>query len=275
MPHRSGRIATVFATLVAIVTIARSTIVSVAAEPNIADLEYQFTDKVRPILTANCFTCHSGGKKEGDLDLGTFGTMADVIKDYGRFETVRERLEAKEMPPSKAKQQPTAEERQLIVDWINGLRKQVAKESAGDPGPVLARRLSNAEFNYTVRDLTGQDIQPTKEFPVDPANEAGFDNSGESLAMSPALVKKYLDAARDVAQHIVLKPDGFVFAAYPIVNDAGHRRPEQGQPQVPGNVMDRTRRQPGGCRSDGQGTDDVPRAAAPHDQRAERGPRGV
>jgi len=39
------------------------------------------------------------------------------------------------------------------------------------------------------------DIRPTQEFPVDPANEAGFDNTGESLSMSPALLKKYLEAA--------------------------------------------------------------------------------
>ncbi|HZY87792.1 MAG TPA: DUF1592 domain-containing protein, partial [Gemmataceae bacterium] len=56
-------------------------------------------------------------------------------------------------------------------------------------------------------------------FPVDPANEAGFDNSGESLAMSPALLKKYLAAARRVADHAVLKPDGFVFAPHPVVTD--------------------------------------------------------
>jgi hypothetical protein len=64
------------------------------------------------------------------------------------------------------------------------------------------------------------DIRPTKEFPVDPANQAGFDNSGESLAMSPALVKKYLDAARTVADHILFLPSGFKFAPYPVVTDA-------------------------------------------------------
>src|SRR5207244_8393456 len=53
----------------------------------------------------------------------------------------------------------------------------------------------------------------------DPANEAGFDNSGESLAMSPALMKKYLAAARHVADHLVLKPQGFVFAPHPAVTD--------------------------------------------------------
>jgi hypothetical protein len=79
--------------------------------------------------------------------------------------------------------------------------------------------LSNAEYDYTIRDLTGVDIRPTKEFPVDPANQAGFDNSGESLAMSPALVKKYLDAARVVADHILFLPGGFSFASYPVVTD--------------------------------------------------------
>src|SRR6185295_10641129 len=61
--------------------------------------------------------------------------------------------------------------------------------------------------------------RPTREFPVDPANEAGFDNSAESLTMSPALVKKYLAAARLVADHVVLKPAGFTFAPHPAVAD--------------------------------------------------------
>ncbi len=72
-----------------------------------------------------------------------------------------------------------------MIDWIQAVRAEEARKNAGDPGMVLARRLSNAEYNYTIRDLTGEDLQPTREFPVDPANPAGFDNSGESLTMSP------------------------------------------------------------------------------------------
>src|SRR5260370_2237529 len=97
------------------------------------------------------------------------------------------------------------------------MRAIEARKKANDPGLVLARRLSNAEYNYTIRDLTGVDIRPTREFPVDPANTAGFDNSGESLSMSPALLNKQLQAARDVANHMVLTPDGLVFAPYPML----------------------------------------------------------
>src|SRR5665213_3262411 len=99
------------------------------------------------------------------------------------------------MPPKKAKKHPTDKERIEIVAWISGMRRHEALRNAGDPGIVLARRLSNAEYDYTIRDLTGVDIQPTKTFPVDPANEAGFDNSGESLTMSPSLLKQYMEPA--------------------------------------------------------------------------------
>ncbi len=61
------------------------------------------------------------------------------------------------------------------------------------------------------------DVRPTREFPIDPANPAGFDNSGESLTMSPALLKKYLQAAREVADHLVLTEDGFDFATFPML----------------------------------------------------------
>jgi hypothetical protein len=145
--------------------------------------------------------------------------MSAVVRDHLHWELVLEKLEAAEMPPEKAKQHPTTENRADVVSWIRALRRHEALRNAGDPGPVLARRLSNAEYDNTIRDLTGADIRPTREFPVDPANPAGFDNSGESLAMSPALLRKYLDAARRVAEHIAFQPRGFSFAPHPVVTD--------------------------------------------------------
>ena len=123
------------------------------------------------------------------------------------------------MPPEEAPRQPGADERAAAIAWLRELSDREARRNAGDPGIVLARRLSNAEFDTTIRDLTGVDIRPTREFPVDPANEAGFDNSGESLTMSEALLRKVLTAARLVADHLVLKPEGFVFAPHPVVTD--------------------------------------------------------
>ena len=112
---------------------------------------------------------------------------------------------------------PPSEEVRQVVTWVQAIRAEEIKSSAGDPGVVPARRLSNAEYNYTIRDLTGQDMQLTREFPVDPANTAGFDNSAESLTMSPALLNKYLNAARQAANRLVLTPDAILFAPYPML----------------------------------------------------------
>ncbi len=180
-------------------------------------LERDFTAKVHPFVETYCLDCHDKETRKADLDLSGFTTFDSVARDGARWELVLERLRNADMPPKKARQQPTTEARKEIAGWIEAMRDREARRTAGDPGPVLPRRLSNAEYDYTIRDLTGVDLRPTREFPVDPANQAGFDNSGESLAMSPALVKKYLQAAREVADHLVLQPEGFTFAPHPVL----------------------------------------------------------
>ena len=190
-----------------------------ASEPIGQPLERRFADVVQPFLKNYCLACHGPKKQQAKLDLSGYTSAAVIVKNQHIWDRLIERLEAEEMPPENAPRQPGPHERRAVLDWLRDLREQEAQRNAGDPGVVLARRLSNAEFDYTIRDLTGVDIRPTREFPVDPANEAGFDNSGESLTMSPALMKKYLAAARLVADHIVLKPQGFVFAPHPAVTD--------------------------------------------------------
>lgn len=177
-----------------------------------ARVESRFDDTVRPFLEAHCVRCHGPEKPKGDVNLSRFKSAHAVAADLPQWEAIREQLEGGVMPPPKARPQPTHDQRNAIVEWIRSVRALEAARNAGDPGPVPARRLSNAEYDNTIRDLTGIDLRPTREFPVDPANEAGFDNSAESLAMSPALVKKYLEAARSVADHVVLTPDGILFA---------------------------------------------------------------
>jgi hypothetical protein len=204
---------------IAIVLIILLTTPAALAADAHSQLQSGFAQTIAPFLTTYCTTCHSGDKPKGDLDLSVYTSLESMGNDPRRWELVVQRLEDDEMPPAKAKAHPPADLRHQVIDWLRALRKDLATRNAGDPGPVFARRLSNAEYDYTVRDLTGVDIAPAREFPVDPANEAGFDNSAESLTMSPGPVKKYLQAARSVADHLVLKPDGFEFAPHPVVAD--------------------------------------------------------
>jgi len=189
-----------------------------AATASEEELERGFTENIRPFLAGYCAPCHSGAKPAGQLDLKQYQDLAGVARDYERWALVVDKLSAGAMPPKPARQ-PPPEARQKTIDWVQAVLKFEEEKNAGDPGVVLARRLSNAEYDYTIRDLTGVDIEPAREFPVDPSNTAGFDNSGESLTMSPTLLNKYLQAARDVANHMVLKPGGIGFAPHLVLSD--------------------------------------------------------
>ncbi len=198
-------------------------IIAICAIPSLnaatpPSIEQQFAQTVQPFVKQYCFACHSGATPAAGFDLKSYTDVAKVVEDHPRWALMRDKLMAKEMPP-KQMPQPPADAREQVVNWIQAMRTTEARKNAGDPGPVLARRLSNAEYDYTIRDLTGVDIHPAREFPVDPANTAGFDNSGESLTMSPALLKKYLQAAHDVADHMVLTPDGIDFSTNPMLVD--------------------------------------------------------
>ncbi|HLX60333.1 MAG TPA: DUF1592 domain-containing protein [Planctomycetota bacterium] len=172
-----------------------------------------FEKSIRPILKESCLTCHSTEAQKGDLDLERFTTLAGIKRQPKVLQRVWEQLNDGEMPP-KEKPQPSAEKKSRLMNWARETLDAIALEHAGDPGPVVLRRLSNAEYKYTIRDLTGVDsLDPGKEFPADGAAGEGFTNTGQALVMSPTLLSKYLDAGKEVATHALLLPDGIRFSA--------------------------------------------------------------
>jgi hypothetical protein len=185
---------------------------SVAEEANFADLEKAFVPQVTPLVTKYCRECHSPDLAEADLDLTRFATFAVVRKAPQVWQKIGEMLEGGQMPPIDSPQ-PSDDERKQLRSWVQAYLTLEARAQAGDPGRVVLRRLSNAEYKYTVRDLTGvATLDPTREFPVDGAAGEGFTNTGNALVMSPALVTKYLDAGKEIANHAVLLPDGLRFS---------------------------------------------------------------
>lgn len=184
---------------------------ALAASPVSFDaLSARYAGEIRPLMTRFCLKCHSTERQEGDLDLERFAKLDDVRSATKVWLKVAEMLDNGEMPPKKSRQ-PATEQRQSLRGWVEDYLNAEAYASAGDPGPVSPRRLNNAEYTYTVNDLTGLDLQPAREFPADGAAGEGFTNAGNALVMSPALLAKYLDAAKAIAGHALLVPDGMRF----------------------------------------------------------------
>jgi hypothetical protein len=143
----------------------------------------------------------------------------EVIKHPPTWQKVAEMIANGLMPPEEA-EQPSAHQRRRLERWVGAYLSLEARRHAGDPGRVILRRLNNAEYTYTLRDLIGvETLDPAREFPADGAAGEGFTNTGGSLVMSPALVTKYLDAAKEVATHAVLLPDGFRFSPHTTARD--------------------------------------------------------
>jgi len=170
-------------------------------------------ERTLAIVREHCLDCHSAEKRAGELDLERFGSVATLRQDPGVWQNALEQVALGEMPPSTGRPLP-AERRTELTAAIRELLAEAARAGAGDPGPVVLRRLSNREYAATIQDLTGVPaLDPGREFPADGAAGEGFTNAGAALVMSPALLQKYLDAAKEVARHCVLLPDGVRFSA--------------------------------------------------------------
>ncbi len=190
--------------------------ISLAVDPlqdQSSRLAEQYIANVRPLMQQFCLNCHSTAMQEGDLDLERFATTSEMRRDTKAWLGVVEMLDNGEMPPKESKQ-PTPQQRQQLRDWVKRFLDSEALANAGDPGPTVLRRLNNAEYRYTLRDLTGVDLDPTREFPSDSAAGEGFTNAGNALSMSPALLSKYFDAGKKIASHAVLLPTGFRFSEF-------------------------------------------------------------
>src|SRR6056297_1853974 len=113
-------------------------------EPSSSDLPARFAESIKPLVSSRCETCHDTEHNEAGLDLSIFADVRQVIDGHQIWETVLERVEAGEMPPADSDQSLSDVERVELVSWIRALLRSEAKRNAGDPGTVLARRLSNA-----------------------------------------------------------------------------------------------------------------------------------
>jgi len=181
---------------------------------NSAELEQDFRLQIQPLLKRFCHECHAGDRTEAEIDLSVFVDMSHVRKQTKVWQKIRVMLDSGQMPPKKSKQ-PSSAQRKQLRQWVRDHLRHEAEARAGDPGPVTLRRLSNDEYTYSVRDLTRiASLDPTRQFPVDGAAGEGFTNTGSGLVMSPALVRKFLDAAKSISAHAVLSPEGIRFSAY-------------------------------------------------------------
>jgi len=147
---------------------------------------------VQPFFVKHCQECHSGEKPKGDFRFDKLTADFSDRANRDRWLTVLEQLKSGAMPP-KEKPRPTEKDVQALKDWV-GTQVEAAAARRLAEGRVVLRRLNRAEYENTVRDLLGVEIELKELLPLD-TSANGFDNNGEALHTSSFLMDRYLEAA--------------------------------------------------------------------------------
>ncbi|MFM8250857.1 MAG: DUF1592 domain-containing protein [Planctomycetota bacterium] len=196
-----------------------------AAEPQAAPgLQLKYDADVRPLLQKYCFDCHSGEKPESGIALDRYREETARTTQRAAWQKINRQLQGRIMPP-RDHDQPTDEERQKLLGWIQAYALTADCSGPVQPGRVTVRRLNRVEYNNTVRDLLGIDLKVADEFPSDDVGY-GFDNIGDVLTIPPVLLERYLDAADRVARTTIVTGER---ENAPVKTAKGRDLPSQGK----------------------------------------------
>jgi len=159
------------------------------------------------LIGTYCVSCHNDRAKTGGLSLQTL-SIANLPEHADVWEKVARKLRSGEMPPSTVRSRPDAKQAEAFAVFVETTLDRAAA-ARPNPGRAPVHRLNRAEYSNAVRDLLAVDVRPGEWLPVDDSGY-GFDNIAAVLSTSPALLDKYMSAARKVSRlavgDLALKP---------------------------------------------------------------------
>ncbi len=160
---------------------------------------------IQPFFEANCVKCHGPEKSKGKLTLHNIDGDLAAGKELPRWEDILDVLSSGEMPPED-EDQPSDADRKAVIAWIDGgLRGQV--EKGAEEAPVTTvRRLTNFEYQNTMRDLLGFELDLANNLPEDPKKPYHFNNTSEFMLLGPEQVDRYLENARRAMASAIVDP---------------------------------------------------------------------
>ncbi len=166
------------------------------------------------LLKDHCVECHGNSELQGAVNIEGMLQEMDVANRFKIWNRMAEMVASGKMPPPEAATL-SEDQRVGLNRMIRQLVQQYVATHAGDPGPNALRRLTSAEYAYTVFDLTGVDLRLERLFSNDAVGGEGFTNAAVSQFVDDASLERYLEAAKRVADHAVLGAGPLRFFADP------------------------------------------------------------
>ena len=152
-----------------------------------------------PLYERYCFGCHGPDKKtaQAGMNLEALGLETPLVRNREAWSRVAAALDVGLMPPE-GMPQPSDAERRLMIDSLEASLESFDYSTVDDPGWESMRRLTHTEYEHTLRDLFGVDLDPTERFPEELSGASGFDNSTNTLFLQASLMERYIAVAERV-----------------------------------------------------------------------------
>ena len=167
----------------------------VASAADIPSGKTGFESQIKPFFKNYCIECHGPEKSKGKITLHSLDGDLARGQDLERWELILDVLEHEDMPPEGEENRPSAENRAATIKWINSSLRDYVKKASETPMAVTTRRLTNFEYQNTMRDLLGLELELSKNLLVDPDRPYHFHNTSEFMMIGPDQLVRYKEAA--------------------------------------------------------------------------------
>ncbi|MDG1873486.1 MAG: DUF1592 domain-containing protein [Mariniblastus sp.] len=161
--------------------------------------------QVKPFFQTHCIRCHGPEKSKSELTLHTLDGDLALGRGLERWENVLDALESGSMPPED-QPQPSEAERKIVTEWINQGLREFIDHASQEAAKSTVRRLTNFEYENTMRDLLGIELDLIEDLPQDPLKPYHFNNSAELMLLGPEQINRYLEVARRAMASVIVDP---------------------------------------------------------------------
>ena len=162
-----------------------------------------FDKKLSPLLKTYCIKCHGEEKQKGKFRIDTLSNDLYNPQYNETWHDILDLINSGEMPPED-EEQPTLTELETMTDWMRVELKKVAHFKKGQFG-TPSSRLTKYEYQNTMKDLIGIDLNYATDLPPESISEEGFKNNASSMQISPLQMEFYLNAARKAMNKAIVK----------------------------------------------------------------------
>jgi len=115
------------------------------------------------------------------------------------WERVVAKLRTRTMPPV-GRPRPNIDTYDTLAGWLESELDRYADDHPEPGRTETFHRLNRVEYANAIRDLLALDVDVNTLLPADDIDQHGFDNMAAVLTVSPALMERYLSAARKIGR---------------------------------------------------------------------------